>query len=233
MTVGASATNLALHVDDENGDFGNATPFDVVDYADIALQTSIAPSPPRAGTNLVYTLLVTNLGPGLGAGLVVTNLLPPNQTFLSATSAVGACSFSNGVVRCVVGTLPPNQAAIVTIITEPFLPGTVTNFAGLILVNSGPNLANNFFPQTAFTVKPPLLYVTGPTVVERSYTTTNAVFNVSIAAPFAQTIQVDYATANGTATGRIGLRRDIRPSYLHSACHQPDCCGDGVERFDP
>jgi len=202
LTVGASATNLTLHVDDENGDFGNAAPFDVVNYADVALQTSIVPNPPRAGTNLVYTLLVTNLGPGLGAGLVVTNLLPPNQTFLSATSSVGACSFSNGVVRCVVGTLTANQAATVTITTEPFLPGTVTNFAGLILVNSDPNLTNNF-SQTAFTVKPPLLYVTSPTVVERSYTTTNAVFNVFIAAPFAQTIQVDYATADGTATAGL------------------------------
>ena len=40
-------------------------------------------------------------------------------------------------------------------------------------------------------------------MVERSYTTTNAVFNVFIAGPFAQTIDVDYATANGTATAGL------------------------------
>jgi uncharacterized repeat protein (TIGR01451 family) len=202
LTVGASASNLVLHVDDQNGDFGNAAPFDVVDYADVALQTSIAPSPPRVGTNLIYTLLVTNLGPGLGTGLVVTNLLPPNQTFLSATSSVGDCSFSNGVVSCAIAILPPNQAATVTITTAPSLPGTVTDFAGFTSVNVDPNLANNH-SQTTFTVKPPLLYITGPTVVERSYTTTNAVFNVFIAEPFAQTIDVDYATADGTATAGL------------------------------
>ena len=202
LTVGASATNLTLQVNDENGDFGNSAPFDVVDFADVALFTSIAPNPPRAGSNLVYTLIVTNLGPGLGAGLVVTNLLPPNQTFLSATSSVGTCSFSNGVVRCLIGTLPSNQAATLTITTEPFLPGTVTNFAGFTSVSLDSNLTNNF-SQTVFTVQPPLLYVSGPTVVERSYTTTNAVFNVFLAGPSAQTIQVDYATANGTATAGL------------------------------
>ena len=202
LTVGASATNLLLHVDDENGDFGNAAPFDVADYADVALQTSIAPNPPRADTNLVYTLLLTNLGPGIGAGLVVTNLLPPNQTFLSATSSVGTCSFSNGVVSCAIAILPPNQTATVTITTQPFLPGTVTNSAGFTSVNVDPNLANNF-SKTVFTVKPPLLYVIGPTVVERSYTITNAVFNVFLAKPSIQTIDVDYATADGTATAGL------------------------------
>ena len=202
LTVGASATNLVLHVDDENGDFGNAAPFDVVNFADVALRTSITPSSPRVGTNLIYTLLVTNLGPGLGTGLVVTNLLPPNQTFLSATSTVGTCSFLSGVVRCAIGTLSADQTATVTITTEPFLPGTVTNFAGLASVSVDPNLTNNS-SQTAFTVKPPLLYISGTTVVERSYTTTNAVFNVFVGGPYVQTIQVDYATANGTATAGL------------------------------
>jgi uncharacterized repeat protein (TIGR01451 family) len=202
VTVGTSATNLILHVDDQNGDSGTATPIDVANYADLALQTYVAPNPPRAGGTLTYTLVVTNLGPGIGAGVVLTNQLPPNQVFLSATSSVAACTFSNGVVQCDIGNLPANQSATVTIMTDPLLPGTVTDYAGLTEMNLDPNLANNV-SQTVLTVQPPLLYISGPTVVERSYTTTNAVFNVYLAQASGQTIQVDYATANGTATAGL------------------------------
>jgi uncharacterized repeat protein (TIGR01451 family) len=202
VTAGASATNLTLQVNDQNGDFGYATLFNVANYADLALQTYLAPSPPRAGSTLTYTLVVTNMGPGLGAGVVLTNQLPPNQMFLSATSSVASCSFSNNVVRCVIGNLPPNQSATVTITTDPLLPVTATNYAELTQVNLDPNLANDV-SQTVFTIQPPLLYISGPTVVERSYSTTNAVFNIFLSQPAGQAIGVNYATADGTATAGL------------------------------
>jgi uncharacterized repeat protein (TIGR01451 family) len=211
VTAGAGATNLTLQVNDQNGDFGYATPFNVANYADLALQTYLAPSTPRAGSTLTYTLVVTNMGPGLGAGVVLTNQLPPNQMFLSATSSVGSCSFSNSVVRCIIGNLPANQSATVTITTDPLLPVTATNYAGLTQVNLDPNLANNV-SQTVFAIQPPLLYISGPTVVERSYSTTNAVFNIFLAQPAGQAIGVDYATADGTA--KAGLNYVATSGHL-------------------
>jgi uncharacterized repeat protein (TIGR01451 family) len=198
----AAASNLVLHVDDGDGHFGDSAPFTILNYTDVALQTSVSPNPARVGSNAIYTLVLTNTGPGAATGLVLTNLLPPNQTFVSATSTAGPCTFSNGTVRCAVGTLFANQSATVTIMAQPLLPGTATNLAGFISVNFDPNLTNNT-AVLVFSIKPPLLYVQGPTVVERSHATTNAVFNVFVGGPFTQTIDVDYATADGTATAGL------------------------------
>ena len=202
FTAAAAASNLVLHVDDGDGHFGNSAPFTILNYADVSLQSSVSPNAARVGSNAVYRLVLTNLGPGTATGLVLTNLLPPNQTFLSATSTAGTCTFSNGTVRCAVGTVFANQSATVTILTQPLLPGTATNIAGFTSVNFDPNLANNT-SALVFSVKPPLLYIQGPTVVERSHATTNAVFNVFVGGPFVQTIDVDYATADGTATAGL------------------------------
>ena len=215
LVAATAGSNIVLHVDDSDGHFGDSSPFSVVDYADVALQTAIAPNPARVGASLVYTLLATNLGPGMATGLVVTNLLPPNQTFLSATSSVGTCFFSNGVVTCAFGCVPANQAATVTIVTQPFLPGTVTNFAGFTSANFDPNPANNI-STTTFLVNPPLIYVSSPTVVERTGTTTNAQFQVWIGSPFVQTIDVDFATA---APGQGFIAATPGADYLATSGH--------------
>ncbi len=215
LVAATAGSNIVLHVDDGDGHFGDSAPFTVLDYADVALQTAIAPNPARVGASLVYTLLATNLGPGMATDLVVTNLLPPNQTFLSATSSVGTCFFSNGVVTCALGPVPANQAATVTIVTQPFLPGTVTNFAGFTSANFDPNPANNI-STTTFLVNPPLIFVSSPTVVERTGTTTNAQFQVWIGTPFIQTIDVDYATA---APGQGFTAATAGADYLATSGH--------------
>lgn len=194
LIAGANTPSLTLHADDGDGHFGDSTAFALQSYADVAVQTSIAPGTPRVGTNLTFNILVSNSGPGAAPGIVVTNGLPPNSTFVSAGSTAGSCFVSNGIVFCNVGMLPSGQSATVTIVTVPFLPGTFTNVSGAWSAGYDPNVTNNL-ASAVVTVNPPLIYVSSPTVVERTGTTTNAQFQVRIATPFTQTIAVDYATA--------------------------------------
>jgi uncharacterized repeat protein (TIGR01451 family) len=86
LIVGAMATNLMLHLDDGDGHFGDSAPFTVLNYADLALQTSFAPNPARVGSNLTCTVSITNLGLTAANGVVLTNALPPNTTLVSATA---------------------------------------------------------------------------------------------------------------------------------------------------
>jgi uncharacterized repeat protein (TIGR01451 family) len=69
-------------------------------------------------TPLTYTITVSNPAAGAVAQNVsVTDTLPANVTFLSATSTVGTCTGSTGVttVTCTVGTLTAGQTATITI----------------------------------------------------------------------------------------------------------------------
>jgi uncharacterized repeat protein (TIGR01451 family) len=69
-------------------------------------------------TPLTYTITVSHPATAAAAqNVVVTDTLPANVTFLSATSTVGTCTGSTGVttVTCTVGTLATGQTATITI----------------------------------------------------------------------------------------------------------------------
>ena len=52
-----------------------------------------------AGTNLVYTLTVTNNGPSFSSGFTVSDTLPADVTYVSDDSA--DCTHAAGVVTCI------------------------------------------------------------------------------------------------------------------------------------
>ena len=94
---------------------------------DVAVRAAVAPSPALLAQNLSYTLSVTNHRPISAGGVVLTNVLPPTVAFVSATSAQGACTFTNGIVRCTFGTLLNGSNATATIVVQPLSLGLLTN----------------------------------------------------------------------------------------------------------
>ena len=54
--------------------------------ADLKVEKTDSPDPVVAGTNLTYTLKVTNLGPSDNAGFTLSDTIPAGTTFVSATS---------------------------------------------------------------------------------------------------------------------------------------------------
>jgi uncharacterized repeat protein (TIGR01451 family) len=112
-----------------------------VDNADLALTKAAWPSPVSVQENLIYTLRVTNLGPGVATGVQVTDPLPP-VTFVSAGSTQGSCGGTN-TVTCVVGTLAAGASATITIVVTPPAIGSVSNTASVTGDQPDPNQNNN------------------------------------------------------------------------------------------
>ncbi|MCL4295825.1 MAG: S8 family serine peptidase [Anaerolineae bacterium] len=82
--------------------------------ADLAITKSDNPDPVQAGSQLTYTIVVTNNGPATANGVVVTDTLDANTTFVSS-SLGAACTHSSGVVTCNLGGLTPGQSTSFTI----------------------------------------------------------------------------------------------------------------------
>ena len=59
----------------------------VIARADLQVEKSDSPDPVIAGSNLTYTIKVTNLGPSDNSGFTLSDALPAGTSFVSATSS--------------------------------------------------------------------------------------------------------------------------------------------------
>jgi uncharacterized repeat protein (TIGR01451 family) len=93
--------------------------------ADLAIDATDAPDPVAQGGALTYTLSVTNLGPSTSPGMTVTDALPAEVAFASASG----CAHAGGTVTCVLGSLAPSASASVAIqvMVGPAATGSITN----------------------------------------------------------------------------------------------------------
>ncbi|MCX5885618.1 MAG: DUF1566 domain-containing protein [Proteobacteria bacterium] len=89
---------------------------------DISVIKTDAPDPVTVGSNLTYTITVTNNGPETATGVILTDTLPSNVTYVSATSTQGTCSKSGDTVTCNVGTMSNGASATVTMEMEGRFP---------------------------------------------------------------------------------------------------------------
>src|SRR6185503_12464035 len=107
---------------------------------------------------VTYTLTVQNNGPAVANNVALAELLPPGATFIGATNVVGACSFSNGVVICPMGSIVPSASLNVTIAVTFTNVGSVTNRAAVVADEFDPNESNNV-SSVVVNVTPPLTNV--------------------------------------------------------------------------
>ena len=125
--------------------------------ADLAITKADSPDPVKEGGLLTYTISVSNLGPGTATGVTVTDDLPSQVDFVSATASQGTCDQKGKKVTCALGNLAANpygQAATVTITVRPKKAGQIVNTAS-VAVGQGdtdPNAANNSATTTTTVV---------------------------------------------------------------------------------
>ena len=93
----------------------------------LALTETVAPNPVGVGNNVTFTYKITNNG-DLTTGIIFTDVIPSNATFVSANSVPGQSScpapVTNSTVTCTVGTLNGGAVATVTVVLAPTLPAT-------------------------------------------------------------------------------------------------------------
>jgi uncharacterized repeat protein (TIGR01451 family) len=111
----------------------------ILPYADVAI-SGTAPATATSPADLVYTFTVTNLGPSIAGGLVVTDAIPASVTFVSASN--GATT-NNGVVTWNLGSLPAGATTNLTLTVLAVTPGAITNTAAVTTTATDVQPTNN------------------------------------------------------------------------------------------
>jgi uncharacterized repeat protein (TIGR01451 family) len=130
-----------------NGSVSNVTDFVLVPtnatinaYADLSLSASAAPEPVGVGSNLVYSITVSNAGPMAASDVVVSNQLPAGVNFISAT---GDATPLGGVLMLDFCSPAAGATHLVQIIVQPTAAGKLTNTFAVFADETDPDLANN------------------------------------------------------------------------------------------
>jgi len=129
--------------------------------ADLAVSKIDTPDPVfSGGPDLTYTITVDNNGPDTATGVTVTDTLPAEVSFLSATSSAGQCDAMpdmSGILACGLGDLANGSNATVTLVVEPATvteTSTITNTVDVVASEEDPTPANNSATEDT-TVNPP------------------------------------------------------------------------------
>lgn len=127
--------------------------------ADLSITKTHSPDPATAGTQLTWTITVTNNGPDAVLDAVVTDTLPAQVTYLSNNlNPPASCSVVGQSVTCQVGQLNSGQSIsfqIVTFVHPDAVVGSggaasITNVATVSSLSvADPNPSNNTASDTA------------------------------------------------------------------------------------
>ena len=111
--------------------------------ADLAVLQTAAPDPVWVGSNLVFTLTITNAGPNHVTDALLFNRVPTNATLSSVLLSQGTHTRSNNLVVCHLGPLSNGAIARVWVTLLPQQLGDLINFAAVTSSALDNDPANN------------------------------------------------------------------------------------------
>lgn len=132
--TGLSFTNEALNGEVEDYQVT------VQPAVDLRLGVTANPVTVRLGSNVVYTIGVTNGGPSVASGVIVTSSLPASVTVISIPAA---CINQNSVISCNLGSFASGASSNLTVTVRPNQTGDVTNIVTVSCVEPDSNPTNN------------------------------------------------------------------------------------------
>ncbi len=95
--------------------------------ADLAVTAAASTPSVALGSNLTYSVTLTNRGPAIASAVRLTNALPAGVSFVSVNSTLGNCANQSGNVVCDFGTLGAGAGAAVSLTVMPNASGLLTN----------------------------------------------------------------------------------------------------------
>ncbi len=174
------------------------------------------------GGTVTYTVTLTNNGSGNQAdnpGNEFNEVLPPSLTLVGASSTSGAAVATVGTNTITWnGQLAPLGGSVTITITATVNSGTggqTISAQGTISYDADGNGTNEATSQTddpsqpgasdptSFTVAQPNLSIDDVSIPEGNGGSSSADFTVTLSSPSSQTVTVDFATGNGTATAPV------------------------------
>ena len=119
-----------------------STPTPPPTVVDLAIVKTVDKASVVKGSNVTYTLTVTNNGPVTDTNVQVADSLPAGVTYVSSTSSQGTCS-GTAVVQCNIGTMTNGQKVAITIVVNTINTGTIANTATVVGALPETTLTNN------------------------------------------------------------------------------------------
>jgi uncharacterized repeat protein (TIGR01451 family) len=116
-----------------------------VAQADLAIVKTVSNATPTVGSNIVFTLTVTNNGPSAATGVSVADLLPSGYTYVSDN---GAGAYVSGTGVWTVGNLASGANAALQITATVRAAGTYANTATVTGNQNDPTPGNNTSTNT-------------------------------------------------------------------------------------
>ncbi|NJP05943.1 MAG: DUF11 domain-containing protein [Chloroflexaceae bacterium] len=115
----------------------------IIQRADLEVAKEVS-SPIIQGNSITYTLTITNNGPALASGVILTDTLPVSVTYDSDT---GGCTEDSGEVTCAIGSLDVNISTtldiLVVVDTDVAVGDTFTNTVEVSGSTTDPDTTNN------------------------------------------------------------------------------------------
>lgn len=157
--VPTNATTGKITVTAPGGTVQSAADF-VIDSADLGISAQDFPDPVFVGSNLVYTIIVTNAGPVTALNVRFTNALPNSVTLKSATSTSGTLTTNVTPIVGALGDIVNQGSATIVLFVTPTVTGSITNVASVGSDSQDPNLGNNTVTTTTTVWPLPFLSIT-------------------------------------------------------------------------
>jgi uncharacterized repeat protein (TIGR01451 family) len=188
--------------------------------ADLSVAAT-GPATSTEGSSVTYTVTVTNNGPSDAANVVLTDNLPGQTKFVSATTSQGTFTQSGGVVTFSLGTVPSGTTVTATVTVLLLEDGSLTDSASVTSSTSDPNTGNNSSSATT-SVAEPAINVSGPittsnrslsNVVVATFTHAGGVEPVSA---FAATINWGDGTTSQGTVSLSGTTYRVRGSHTYA-----------------
>jgi uncharacterized repeat protein (TIGR01451 family) len=114
----------------------------VAPLIDLAVTKIGSPNPVELGSNITWTMVVTNNGPDTATGVTISDPMPAGNTYVSASTTQGSCT-GGAILSCSLGTIPAKGTVTITLVTTPTATGTVTNTVTVVGNETETDTSNN------------------------------------------------------------------------------------------
>jgi hypothetical protein len=130
-TVPAGARPGPITVVTPGGNDVSTNIFTATYASSVDLTKTVSPEIAGPGTNVTYTMIVSNAGPSDVTAVTLTDVMPSGFNFASATTTQGTTSFTNGTLTASLGILLTNARATITVSGTSSSAAILTNLAAL------------------------------------------------------------------------------------------------------
>lgn len=144
VAVPANAASGPITVVTPYGSSVSSNGFTATKPSLLLLTKTVSPSVSMVGSNITYTISVTNEGPSITTSLIVTDTIPDVFTIISSNASVGSISESSGDLLWSFPILSNNASATMHIVGTSPAPGALTNLATLGFAEGNLNVDRNF-----------------------------------------------------------------------------------------